>query len=614
MDDQRGSRTAPFYAVPSRRLVSVEHPAVIRNVDKAIETLQGDAGIKTILNPDKDGTLANLVFRPEDAMARSVQSTIVQSNNVLLKVTVPKRTGRKRKRGSNEAFADAPESEASESPPRRIAKDLLRSLSDNPSKYQIEPVGRVERTHVFRGIPDFVYSTTASSFTNRFRDQILPFDFDKMKQFDIDMAKGITANADLIPPPSFSHGDVPFHYIYRQNPTVKQAIGRSGKLETVNTQTANKILTHLVPYDIPVVPSEPRPDMLPISALDPGMLRTIATLNALYEKQPAWTRRGLRNNLKTDEDRLNLRHAIPYVGYIFRSGPWRDAIIKLGVDPRTSPEYRYYQTFMFRLLAREAELARDGGGGRRHNVPRPSDMRTNEDETTSGPSTGHIFTGKQPFAQDGRIWMIGEIEDAQLKADLFPADPEPGFLRSECDIVTDGWFGNGTLAKAKAVMRHKIQALMEGREPDDQDYVKVMRLPAHARSEADFPLFTLDPDVATQKEITLATEIRSIIRSSPVWRNLTANAGLVRREGEGRGKGKGKQAVKGKSVEPEPEPEREPEPETDKVEESEGEEEEIQRREMLAAQVADAAAARDADEAEEDDEDESDDMDEDEDE
>ncbi|CAG8900386.1 unnamed protein product [Penicillium egyptiacum] len=617
MDDQRGSRTAPFYAVPSRRLVSVEHPAVVRNVDKAMETLQGNSGIKTILNP-ADGTLANLVLRPEDAMARSVQSTSIQSNNVLLKVTVPKRTGRKRKRGSNEPFADAPEPEASEPPPRRTAKDLLRSLSDNPSKYQIEPVGKVERTHVFRGIPDFVYSTTASSFTNRFRDQILRFDFDKMKQFDIDMAKGATVNADLIPPPSFSHGDVPFHYIYRQNPTVKQAIGRSGKLETVNTQTANKVLTHLVPYDIPKVPSEPRPGMLPISALDPGMLRTIATLNALYEKQPAWTRRGLRNNLTTDEERLNLRHAIPYVGYIFRSGPWRDAIIKLGLDPRTSPDYRHYQTFMFRLLAREAELARDGGGGRRHNVPRPSDQRGGEDEGVRGPSTGHIFTGKQPFAQDGRIWMVGEIEDAQLRASLYPPDAGPGFLRSECDIVTDGWFGNGTLAKAKTIMRHKIQALMEGREPVDEDYTKIMQLPDHARSEADFPLFTLDPRTVSQKEISLATEVRAIIRSSPVWRNLSANAGLVRRDvGEGRGKVKGKQALKGKDVEPEPEPEAEPE----KVdEESEGEEEEMQRREMLAAQVADAAAARDADEAEDDDEadgdgdgDDSDDMDEDED-
>lgn len=109
------------------------------------------ADILQILDPSKDDTLANLVLRPEDAMARSVQSTRIQSNNVLLKVTVPKRTGRKRKRGSNEPFVDAPDSEASEPPPRRTAKDLLRSMSDNPSKYQIEPVGRVERTHVFRG-------------------------------------------------------------------------------------------------------------------------------------------------------------------------------------------------------------------------------------------------------------------------------------------------------------------------------------------------------------------------------------------------------------------------------------------------------------------------------
>jgi general transcription factor 3C polypeptide 5 (transcription factor C subunit 1) len=53
MDAQRGSRSAPFYAVPSRRLVIVEHPAIIRNVDKAIETLQGNRGIKAVrMHPD----------------------------------------------------------------------------------------------------------------------------------------------------------------------------------------------------------------------------------------------------------------------------------------------------------------------------------------------------------------------------------------------------------------------------------------------------------------------------------------------------------------------------------------------------------------------------------
>lgn len=35
-----------------------------------------------------------------------------------------------------------------------------------------------------------------------------------MKQFDIDMSKGATSNVDIIPPPSLSHGDVPFTYMY----------------------------------------------------------------------------------------------------------------------------------------------------------------------------------------------------------------------------------------------------------------------------------------------------------------------------------------------------------------------------------------------------------------
>jgi hypothetical protein len=37
----------------------------------------------------------------------------------------------------------------------------------------------------------------------------------------------------------------------------------------------------------------------------------------------------------------------------------------------------------------------------------------------------------------------------------------------------DPSFRNGALAKAKTIMRNKIQALMEGREPVDEDYTKI---------------------------------------------------------------------------------------------------------------------------------------------
>jgi hypothetical protein len=86
-------------------------------------------------------------------MSRPLQSISGSSNNVMLKVTVPKWTGRKRKRGSDESFSYVDPASAIETsaPKRPRAKDLQRSLRDNVGKYRIEPIGRVERTHVFRG-------------------------------------------------------------------------------------------------------------------------------------------------------------------------------------------------------------------------------------------------------------------------------------------------------------------------------------------------------------------------------------------------------------------------------------------------------------------------------
>jgi hypothetical protein len=86
-------------------------------------------------------------------MSRPAQSISTQSNNILLKVTVPKRTGRKRKRGSDGPFVEDPACvNPGNAPPRPTAREVLRTLRDNEGKYQVEPVGLIERTHVFRGM------------------------------------------------------------------------------------------------------------------------------------------------------------------------------------------------------------------------------------------------------------------------------------------------------------------------------------------------------------------------------------------------------------------------------------------------------------------------------
>lgn len=85
-------------------------------------------------------------------MSRPLQSTSSASSNVLLKVTVPKRTGRKRRKGTDEPFSGVPVTTVRQEPQRPAAKYLVRTLRDNVGRYEVEPVGTIDRTHVFRGL------------------------------------------------------------------------------------------------------------------------------------------------------------------------------------------------------------------------------------------------------------------------------------------------------------------------------------------------------------------------------------------------------------------------------------------------------------------------------
>ncbi|KAF7715708.1 Uncharacterized protein PECH_008536 [Penicillium ucsense] len=629
MDTSRESRTASFYKVPPLQLVSVEHPAVIQNLDKAIATLQGNAGIEKILRTAKSDTSVDLSLRPDDALSRPIPSTSCPSNNVLLKITVPRRTGRKRRKGTDGPFVDsAPTTLPGEPMRRRNARNIMRSLEDNPSRYGVEVIGRIDRTHVFRAMPDFVYSNTRSTFTNKFRDYVLPYDLEKLKQFDLDMGKGATINTDLIPPPSFNHGDVPFQYVYRQNPMVKKAIGQSGEMTTVNTQQAARVRTHLVAYDVAEIPTQPQEGLPPLEGLEDGLREMIELLEKLFEQRSAWTRRAIRNHLTTDEQRNYLRHAVPYVGYIFRSGPWRDAIVKLGHDPRSSPAYRHYQTFMFRILPREPELARDGGVSRRLNPVRLID---NDYHQTGGMVNTHIFTGQLPLPRDGRIWMACDIDDPVLKNILYPPNPPEDFLRPSCEIVTDGWFGNGTLAKVKTIMRFKIQSLIDDRQPKDADFWRILAFPDHAHSEEDLSVFTVPMEGTTSREVQMATEVRASIKGAPLWRKMHDRGhgdldgekmsrirrprGKTRRGKEAEASTEIPEQVLGEEEEEEGAEEADPavlDEESRAVgtadadeDESEGEEEEMERVALWEQQAAAAVQAREAALAEEDENEES---------
>ena len=117
---------------------------------------------------DPEGCIP-LYLRHEDPFCTPVLSHNSSTNNILLKITVPKRTGRKRKRGSQDLYSEDPvhapsaergSSTAAPPPPHDLRShsrrdnpvELLRSLKDNVGRYQVEAVAEIDRTHRFRGL------------------------------------------------------------------------------------------------------------------------------------------------------------------------------------------------------------------------------------------------------------------------------------------------------------------------------------------------------------------------------------------------------------------------------------------------------------------------------
>lgn len=46
--DSAESNTAPFYTVPQERVVSIEHPCIVRNFDNGVKSLGGEPQMKHV--------------------------------------------------------------------------------------------------------------------------------------------------------------------------------------------------------------------------------------------------------------------------------------------------------------------------------------------------------------------------------------------------------------------------------------------------------------------------------------------------------------------------------------------------------------------------------------
>lgn len=203
---------------------------------------------------------------------------------------------------------------------------------------------------------------------------------------------------------------------------MRQVVDFSGKIRTENSQKPQPPRNQPIPYDSRYIPTKPADNLPPIASLEPAMQRLIRSAQTLFEERPIWTRRALRNCISASDYHEIGANAAKYiyqhVGYIFESGPWRDAVVKFGVDPRKDPSLRIYQTMMF-ILDTEYNDSR-----------RKAKELTKDRTTTNVPSLKetHIFSGTH-VSLDGKVWQVCDVVDPLLKSLLSTTN-----IRNECHV------------------------------------------------------------------------------------------------------------------------------------------------------------------------------------
>ncbi|KAI0490375.1 hypothetical protein F4859DRAFT_457910 [Xylaria cf. heliscus] len=457
--------SAPTFEVPERKIVAVEHPCILLNLDNGLRSFGPRPDFPKLVDDIQEPQALPLWFRPDNPASKPIISHHAATNNILLKITVPRRTGRKRKRGTNEPFSGdsnvldtttlASQTNTVGSVARRDRpRTILRRLQDNPDHHQAEAVGMIRDSHRYRGLADFQFSNAHTPFLTNVAEHLLPLNFSKLRQFKLDEGVAASLGLEIIPPPHFTDKVIGFNYNYEQNPgIIDQGLDEEGETRLINRQGRNKFsYGHFIHHD--AFPAPDRPTRMDGEAQKVPESLTQQLRDAM-ERRPVWTRRAIVNQVRGNYTESVLKVALQLMGYQFRGGPFRDAIVKYGIDPRHDPKYRQYQTLSFKL-------AKNLVGSTK--VPWQTIRRGQvKSYTKNDDPTSHIWDGES-YSTDGKLWQICDITDPFM-LDIIANAP----IRSECDLSESGWFQRGTWQKIKAAMKAKMIAITKDRLGSDSD-------------------------------------------------------------------------------------------------------------------------------------------------
>jgi general transcription factor 3C polypeptide 5 (transcription factor C subunit 1) len=455
--------------------------------------------------------VAGVCLRPDDPFAKKLSSTATQTQNVLIKVTVPKRTGRKRKRGSDEPFSES--ADISTYGKDVTAPELLQRLRDNEDSYSLQAVGIIQDTHRFSDLPDFQVSADDVPVMRELRAHAMEPDYDKLKAFNISFNPEINSSSVFPGPPSFlksgqaalisaktktgehdySDSQKPNSPKPAEEPPSQPAATRPASAYKCKTLTEQSVS---LAEELPRGPSPSLPKQMG-GTVKPAM----DALEEIFKERSIVSVRTF-NSLHPGHTPNSLKAAIPHIGYYMNAGPWARTIAKFGVDPRQDPSMRAYQTI---IISAKGIATADTAA-----------------ERVCEAAKTHVFDGTRIATSGNSSWQLCDLTDPTLQHIVQTDD-----IRAECELEQWGWYHNGTIAKIRVILRDKMMRIANNQEqvPDEGYMALATQLPNHIKevSDCDASLFG--------DKIHLRTMCSAIARDA-VYRNRETTNGYSSNRGD----------------------------------------------------------------------------------
>ncbi|XP_077353459.1 general transcription factor 3C polypeptide 5 [Festucalex cinctus] len=291
------------------KLLCVEYPALVSNVDKMLETLGGEATVsETFSQPNRR---LELRYRPQDPFCHCLCGNRFSSSNLLLRVR------------------------------RRV-----RKRDSKVAEIKMEILGVIGTTYKFQGMADYqclAVHCQDGKHTSLYNKIILR-KTEKQEFFKQPMPY-------FLPPAIFSRLDTPVDYFYRSD---QKHFGRQpddqGKTDYIGLNRPRRPNNAVfVSYTDPVVPTKP----LEAAKIHWEKIskehdkEAEAKLSAMFESRPIWSRNAVKANISIHPDKL--KALLPFLAYYMVTGPWRSLWVKFGYDPRKIVEAKMYQMLDYRM-------------------------------------------------------------------------------------------------------------------------------------------------------------------------------------------------------------------------------------------------------------------------